>query len=39
MKSTADYNMYLLKKKGILTIILLYVDDLLIIGKDKDEVN
>ena len=39
MKRTANYKIYPLKKKGILTIILLYVEGLLIIGEDKEEVN
>jgi hypothetical protein len=38
IKSTTDYNMYLAVRKGKLTIILLYVDDLLVTGDDKEEV-
>ena len=38
IKSSADYNMYICKREGKLTMVLLYVNDLLLTGDSATEV-
>jgi hypothetical protein len=38
VKSSADYNMYIYKREDKLTVVLLYVDDLLLTSDSEVEV-